>query len=452
MTMSASAPAGTEEGYAPRISLARNVHSKFVANVGGVVFGMLAGIATARFLGPADKGLYSTFAFLASIVGTVGMVGLDDSLIVLVNRQRVALGNALGISIALVVCFGLVCGGALLALSALIFADRWSEGLSLFLLTAAATPLLLTSDLVVGALNARERVGATSWVYVVNGAVQASLLWLLLGLFDFGLLGGGLTMLGVALAGLGTGLVFVRRAGIRPSFAPNANYAKAALRYGAVLVVGTAVATLAVKIDLLLVYMLLDDSNAGYYSVAQSLAATAGLAAWALSYAAFPRFAAIADDEASDLLIQVCRLGIAATVASALMLAASSPLLIPILFGSAFSPAIEPLLLLLPGVVLVTLQTLVGRFRAARGEGRALAWSFCATFVALGGLTIVLVHFLGLTGAALAASLSPWAGLLVLFPVGRAREGSPALAALIRPRRSDFALLLTASRTMLRRP
>ena len=109
-----------------------------------------------------------------------------------------------------------------------------------------------------------------------------------------------------------------------------------ALSFGLRTQLANVLAYSSARVDLLLVYALAGQIQAGYYSVALTLGTITGFVAIALSYSSFPPMTRMADDEALGLTTQLARAAFAVGVVLALGLSVSLFALIPLLLGTAY--------------------------------------------------------------------------------------------------------------------
>jgi O-antigen/teichoic acid export membrane protein len=150
----------------------------------------------------------------------------------------------------------------------------------------------------------------------------------------------------------------------------------------------------------------------GVYSIAMQSVESMWLVPAAIATAVTaPVVAAPTDHEAARLITRgaVRALLLAGGIAAAVGVAA--PFLIPLLFGDDFRPAVRPLELLLPGVVLYAPVTVLVVYLSVRREQPRL--SLLVSIAGLGvtlGAALVLVPGHGASGAALGSSLGYAAG------------------------------------------
>ncbi|HEX2119236.1 MAG TPA: oligosaccharide flippase family protein, partial [Acidimicrobiales bacterium] len=301
---------------------------------------------------------------------------------------------------------------------------------------------------IVAFLVARERLVAVAALSVIATGGTTLALWLLLAVRGGGMGAAILASVLGAVLGLGGTVAALHRAGIalRPRLVRT--YLPEAFRLGVALQVSNLLVLLTARLDLLLVYRLGDAAEAGGYSVALTIGALVGSAPIAVSYASFPRLAVLGEEEAAPLTRQVVRVGMASAVFVGAVLTAASPVAIPLVFGSEYSPAIRPTLILVPAGILWSGQWLLCRAAAARGVPRPLLVSFAVSFLVMLVLDLLLIGPLGAEGAALAAAVAPALGLAIAL--GYYRRDGHDLGGFV-PRPVDFLAFLTTVRELVSR-
>ncbi|HUQ31044.1 MAG TPA: polysaccharide biosynthesis C-terminal domain-containing protein, partial [Pyrinomonadaceae bacterium] len=157
----------------------------------------------------------------------------------------------------------------------------------------------------------------------------------------------------------------------------------------------------------------------------------------------FPRIATRQDERGeltclvtrhmSLVMLLVCLITVPATFA------------LPMLYGAGFSEAVVLLLILLPGVYLVGLESVLVQYFNAAGLPRAIPLFWVATLVFNVALTFALVPGFGARGAAAASTLSYAMifSLVVFYFHGRTGQ---TLSAILLPRRAELLKLITGGR------
>ncbi len=435
-------------------SLRRSSVARFLADSSGLVFGILGGVITARWLGPSGKGLFSSLTFLAALMMQAGSLGLGDAAIVLVGQRRATVQEAVSVTVALTLCSAVV-STVLFSLAAVVwFRDDLDAVRSAILVAALSFPVSLFAYVLSFMLSARQRLVANSLVLGTISAATAFGLVVFVALVPLGIAGGTLAGAVGAGAGLVVAIVLLARAGlsVRPRW--KGEYVRAALRYGVSVEASYLVTVMFLRVDLLFAYALAGSAAAGQYSVALTISSLVALLPIAMSHATFPRLAHVDAAEANELTARVCRYGVAAATIAAGVLGVVAPVAVPLLFGREFRPAVAPTLILLGGGVLWATQWILCRAAAARGRPGLLLRSFGLGLVVMAGLDYVLIPRIGITGAALSALAGPAAGLaLALRGYHRSPWWDRPLAVFV-PRWTDFRAFFGECMAMLpvRRP
>jgi O-antigen/teichoic acid export membrane protein len=160
------------------------------------------------------------------------------------------------------------------------------------------------------------------------------------------------------------------------------------------------------RLDTYLVSFFLGAAPLGIYSVSVALAELLWQLPNAVGFAIFPRATVRTTEEMNAFTPRVFAATVALTAAGAIMLALVGPLLIDLVYGAAFREAYLPLLVLLPGVVLMGGAKVLTNEIAGRGypgyNSAATAIGLAITVI----LNLALIPRLGIAGAALASSIA----------------------------------------------
>lgn len=421
-----------------RPSLAWESSVKFAADGISLGAGFAIGIVTARWLGPAGRGVYATLGFIVMIAASLAPMGLPEAAIVFVRRGTVSFraaftvtvlaGSAASVIGALAV---LVAGAALLGASATAA------------VAAVATIPMTMGGIVFGLLSARGMVWEASAISGAATALSAVGIAVLLEV------GGGVTGAFVVLGASATvGVIislFLLGEDVRFSLPFDRSYLSRAWRYGVPVQAAAALISMTGRFDLVVVYRLLNDVSAGQYSVALAVAGLVASVPLALSYASFPRIAEMEEDAAKILAVKVCRLGAAAAVLAGLLMGSVVPWAVPFAFGGQYRLAIVPTVLLLPAAALSSLQWLYARVHAARADPRVMVWSYGTSLATMIAADLALIPLMGLAGAALAAIVAAFTGLVA---AGLSRDNRTVSLWECLPHLSDFREVLSSPRRL----
>jgi O-antigen/teichoic acid export membrane protein len=164
---------------------------------------------------------------------------------------------------------------------------------------------------------------------------------------------------------------------------------------------------LLLRIDLLMVKSYLGAEQAGYYSIASSMADYMLMLPAIIGFILFPRLSAVKDPV--EKLAQAKRAAIGTALALIPVLGISAIAAKPIvmlLFGKAFVPAVRPFLWLVPGIFAMGVETALVQYLNSMGYPRVivLLW-FCSALLNIALNVYAIPHF-GIAGASIVSTIS----------------------------------------------
>jgi stage V sporulation protein B len=231
---------------------------------------------------------------------------------------------------------------------------------------------------------------------------------------------------------------------------PSAPLLRASVSFGARAWIGTLSTAFNDRVDQILVALIASEATLGIYATAvngfEILLYPAGAAATVI----LPLAARAYPEQRAERVLGAFRSVALLTVAGGILAAALGPPLIPLVFGDAFDPSVEPFLWLLPGALgFVALAIFSNALVASAAPGRSSAGPLVSLVLS------VLLDFAlippfgahGAAGAAMAGLLVGGATALVLY---RHAAAFP-LRWLVVPERRDLELLRALTRPFARR-
>jgi len=151
----------------------------------------------------------------------------------------------------------------------------------------------------------------------------------------------------------------------------------------------------------------------------------------------FPRLAAAERHDAAATTSRVCRHTLFLTGLGGLALGVAGPIAIPLLYGHRFDGAIRPLLILLPGVLMMALYQILTRNFTSRGKQEINILAAVTALCLNVGLNWYLIPRFGIEGAALANGLSYSTAALLLLAVF-VRESGHSVRETVLVQRADL--------------
>jgi len=220
------------------------------------------------------------------------------------------------------------------------------------------------------------------------------------------------------------------------SFGFDKELAKNSLIYGAKAYIQNLAIHLLYRADLYLLALFRSAEEVAYYAIAMSLVRIIWYLPDSVGLVLFPKLARMGENSGRQFTAVICRWTLLVTAGMALALAAIGGVLVPFIYGADYSVALRPLLILLPGAVVITAYKVVVRDFISRDSQKMPVLTAVLGLVANVMLNLVLIPKLGAAGSALAATLSytiATGGLLLVFIT----ESGSGLCKVALLRRSD---------------
>jgi len=402
--------------------------------------GLLTQIFLARYLGPEQKGTFDLFLLVPTVLASIIDLGLLSANTYFAGKKVISiqtlhshslLWSLLSIIILFVIFIGLESG--------LLSLFHTLSGTTLLLSILLAGPTMyfsLWSALMYGI----DRVRA---VYQFN--VVASFVTLFCYLFITFFLRLDLLSILYVTAGLNITktlvalFVFNRERSWKVSVDPKA--LKTSLRYSIVVYLGLIINTLHFRIDQFFVNAMLGSAQLGIYALAVRIAEMVWLLDYSIINASIFRVTSSSPEEASRVTQRVARLVGTLVFGASIVISLAAPFIIPVVFGKDFSPSIVPLVLLFPGILAWSLARVLAQFVVYQSGKpwfnlKASAVAFLVNLV----LIIILIPAWGITGAAIASSVSYVINFTFLARAFK-ELAKTNLKSILIPTHEDFVLL-----------
>jgi O-antigen/teichoic acid export membrane protein len=379
----------------------------FATRILMIVNSVAAGIIVAHWLGAKGMGQLAVINVAVATVVQIGSLGLPSANTYFIAQDPGRLRTA-AINSAIVALFF----GSLLALglsSLAQFRPEWFGFVSADLIRIAAasipsqliTLVGLNILLAVGKIREFNLLDLVGQSFVLVNAVLA-LIVLHRGLAT-------LVVLNTAAAMLVSYVVAVliwmaARRLARGKWRPDGSLLARMIRYGIKFHVSILAGAIIFRADLLVVNHFRGADEAGVYSVATQFGMLLMLLPGVIATLLFPRVTA-EQDARGETTAQVTRYSAFVTFLCCLA-AAPFSFLLPVIYGAEFTAASRLLLILLPGVYLVGLESVLVQHFNALGLPRTIPAYWIVTLAINLALIFVLVPRLGAQGAALASTVS----------------------------------------------
>lgn len=403
----------------------QKVAETFAARIALIAMGLVTGVLIARSLGPEGRGIQVVIGTVTAVGIQFGNLGLHSSNTYYVAKEPRLLGTLVANSLLVALGLGgLGAGVAWLVVGAF---PGISPIRGVYLAIAlAGIPIGLSYLLLQNLLLGIHKVRAYNVIELVvkAGVVIALLAVIFLQRISVGVVAGvGLVS---SVVGAVWALAAVRRVGSLP-LRISLDALRDHLGYGFKAYLAALFAYTVLKADVLMCSYLLGAEATGQYSIAVAMADLVYMLPVVVGTIAFPRLAAIADHAERWVRARTIAKGVAGIM---LALAAVAALLaypaVLLLYGREFLPSVIPFILLLPGVVMLGVNTILMNFFAAEGFPPIAVVSPGVASLLNILLNVILMPRIGISGASVASSLSYGLMLAIsLIYIRRRRSSRP---------------------------
>lgn len=383
----------------------------FVFNVSGAVI-------VARVLGPEGKGIFSLTILIPGLMIAFSGLGMESSNVYFIGSKKYKIQDIVSnsLSVAALTGFSLIILFWVLSYSSFFKNFISSNHISLLHLwiVVIAIPLYLLLSFFKNILRGKGDILKYNILGVLEYVVQLITIILFLLILRGGIGGAVFSYVLTIIFVASIAVILVRRIA-RIHFSFNKKLMKDSLFYGLKVYFANIISYLNYRMDMFFIAMFLVPSAVGIYSISVGIAERLFIIPGALATVLFPKVSSIGGSEANDFTPKIVRHTFFAMVICSLLLIFLAKPLITFVFGSIFSPAVLPLVILLPGIIAFGIGGVLAADLAGRGKPQFAAYSSLACFISNIILNIVLIPRFGISGSALASAISYWVDTLVIL-------------------------------------
>jgi O-antigen/teichoic acid export membrane protein len=412
-----------------------------ITRITSMVLGIASSVIVARALGPEGKGEYALIALIAVLLQTAGGMGLDQAALYKVARGKEQVRRLAAFFATVSGILGIVLCGVHWVLTQIPWYLHYlavsGVDVSLVWILVLLLPATLAGQSLTMSLLGLERYGAYNAASLVMPVTLMALLLLFVLAMDQGVGGAVAATAGTsAVTLLAAGFILWR---VAPPAATSGGKAtlEGAFSFGWRAHLANIAWFLHYRLDMFLVGYLLGPAALGFYSTAVGLAEKLYMIPSVIGTLVFPRVAATDPVQSVALTARACRHSLWITAALAGVLGLVAYPAVHLLYGMEFLPSVQPLWILLPGVILLALA----RVLSADLNGRGLPGVVARVNIAMALMNLLLnlwwIPIWGIAGAAAATTLSYTLMALLLGMAFRKRSNA-AWSDLLLFRRGDF--------------
>lgn len=381
-----------------------------------IAIGFIINIIVARFLGPSGKGtiaLLNEFFFIASVLVMMGVH--EANIYYLQNKQyrhSDIFANAIYQTLLSTAFFVLV---FFLAKNWLFLSILRNVDPKVIMIAVLFFPAFFFQTHITTICLANKNITGYNILLLVQST--CSLVFQVLLVPTYGVRGGIVgILLSVVVAVMLGSLMLVRKG--PPSLFPNFQYWRSSYTYGAKSQVGLILSYFNRRLPIILINLFLTPTEVGYYAIAVTVAELSWYIPESVGTVLFPEISGKSKEEAAKLVSFAMRNTLFIVVVIGILLWLGGGLFIRLFFGDSFIPSILLLRILIPGIVLFSINRVLCSYFAGTGRPEYGTYTSIISFILLLTFSFVLIPKIGVVGAPISsviAFLASSAAALVIF-------------------------------------
>ena len=385
--------------------LFRNVAGTFITKLILIVIGLLTTVTVTNALGPEGRGFFAVATTIVAMGVQFGNFGIHASNTYTVSQDYNMLSVLMGNSLMLSFMFGGVC-----SITAWIFFLLFPEtnpiGKELLSVTLLWIPIglayLFIQNLLIGIYEFKiynlieivvKLLNLTLVVYVIiinSISVENIFSMGLISLF-FGLIWGI--------------IVLYRKFPKYPKISMHLFINN--LSYGFKAYLAALFSFLVLRIDLIMIQYMLGPKQAGYYSISVTMADMIYMLPVVVGTVLFPKLSGLSDVNHKWAIARKVVYILGCVMLIIILIAIIfAKYIITILFGSTFIPAVTPFIWLMPGIFMLSINTIYMNYFASMGMPNITVYAPGLTSIINILLNFKLINLYGIGGASLSSCVS----------------------------------------------
>jgi O-antigen/teichoic acid export membrane protein len=378
-----------------------------------LVFGFATSIITARFLGPTGRGDYFYIITLASMIAQFGNLGMQTSNTYWAAKDKTLIGKLLINS-----TWAALLVGSIVALSVGSYLNltsnhlTWTAVLQMAALAPAMIFFLLAPSILIGAGKIREYNLFQMFAYMLVSSllIATGFISPTAGHFVWA------AIIGWWIVNIALFLFIKGRKRASLSWLFDRSLVQSSLRYNVKIFIGSLLGFFVLKSSVLIIQALLPAQELGYFSIASQLNDTMVILPTTIGLLLFPKIVKAQEQAWQCLQQNLLATSLIMLIVCTLAYFLVAPF-IQIAFGHDFLPACQILRWMLPATFFYALTSIVSQFLTAAGFPRSQVVTWALGLLLVIALNYLFIPHIGITGAALALSITFAFIFIVLYTI-----------------------------------
>lgn len=387
----------------------------FGGNSFSFVLAFVTSVITARYLGPAGKGLLSSIIFIPTLIITFGELGVRQSIVFHLGRKIFPDKELISTAYVLITFLAIP-----IIIIAFVIYNTYYKGffsLSSQVLAILVVPITLWTKVTSGVLLGQGRISVfnrISWLPAVINllGVLVLVVWTHMGING--------ALLSSAFASFLICVYGFRLTTANNNFSFSYVDFKIAVRLlskGFLFALSLFVVQLNYKLDIIILKKLVDISEIGIYSLGVNLAEILWQIPTAMGIVILSRTATKSEDKNQKYKVaQALRVSTVIMIVISLIMVIITPYIIPLMYGDAYLGSVSVTRTLLLGVIVFTFYKILNSRLAGLGKPLITIMLFIPCLILKIACNFILVPKMGIDGAAWSSNISYMlGGILVVL-------------------------------------
>lgn len=391
-------------------SFVKNTIMTLSRQISGILLGLLASIIIARSLGPEGNGLYQLIVLLPTTLMTLLNLGVGTSSVYYVGQKKYDIKDIIKTNTA---------SGAVLSLAAVIigligvmfFSDKFFEGVppNYLYFILLIMPLLMLNDFYLVIFQGVQDFKSFNSLALLRQLAALITLVIFIFVLKIGLVGTVIAFIAGVVTQFIVTLILLNKNLKTNLFSGSFSkaYFKESFSFGFKAHFSNVLSFINYRADIYLISMFLNPAAVGLYGVAVSIAERLWIVSQSISSVLYPVISSSSDvDSKNKLTSVISRNVLFFSIIAGIVFYFASDLIFRLLFGEAYADSSDILKMLLPGIILFSVDRILSNDLAGRGKPELNMYTSIFTVASNIILNILLIPKIGIAGAAVSTSVT----------------------------------------------
>lgn len=397
------------------MGLSKDTLTTVIAHLFSIFISFLQSIILAQYLLPKGRGELAIIIFLPTFITSFTHFGLHWSVIYFLKKSEKDFDRVLNTSL-LIFIFLSFFSSFLVILSGAILFEKFFKGFSYEILLVCATMAILKQfeNFILSYLRGNNNIYISNLFKIFKAMLTFFLIIIAIYFFKPGVVS--LSII-IIFADSIVILFFLYNSikKIKFQIIPDLNLCKNMFIYGIKMFAFSILLTLNYRLDIGLIRYFRNYEEVGYYTISVSMAEILLNIPTIVSYVLFPYITGSKEEYQNKITSQMNRFAFLLLIFGGFLIGLFCYPLIKYFYGKDFLPSFPAVLILLPGIIAISIQQIVGSDLCGRGYPEIITKAGFVGFLINFLLNILLIPKYGINGAAFASTISySTIGIIVL--------------------------------------